>query len=258
MIFQLCWWGTGILSYFRRQRGIPWWSSGWDSVLSLPRAWVLSQVGKLRSCKLYMRAKSLQSCLTLCDPMEYSLPGSSVHGILQARVLEWVAMPSSRGSSQPRGWTQVSCIGRSGFFTASTTWEAVLAAKKKENEETERACLRKINKEIMVKPWFCYLLVLYCHVTLENYLTGHTGAIGHRGQEGVPSSHLSTALCAICSLLPAEDLIDSTAQRQRQPSENAGSQTMQPANALLKAQAMPNRNINSKEQKEKLNLYVLI
>ena len=50
----------------------------------------------------YMHAKSLQSCLTLCDLMDYSLPGSSVHGILQARILKWVAMPSSRGSSQPR------------------------------------------------------------------------------------------------------------------------------------------------------------
>jgi len=46
--------------------------------------------------------KSLQSCLTLCDPMDYSPPGSSVHGILQARILEWVAMPFSRRSSQPR------------------------------------------------------------------------------------------------------------------------------------------------------------
>ena len=47
-------------------------------------------------------AKSLQSCPTLCDPMDCSPPGSSVRGILQARILEWVAMPSSRGSSQPR------------------------------------------------------------------------------------------------------------------------------------------------------------
>ena len=46
-----------------------------------------------------VHAKSLQSCLTLCDPMGYSPPGSSVHGILQARILEWVVMPSSRGSS---------------------------------------------------------------------------------------------------------------------------------------------------------------
>ena len=57
-----------------------------------------------------------QSCPTLYDPMDYSPSGSSVHGILQARVLEWVAMPSSRGSSQPRDQTQVSHItGR--FFT---------------------------------------------------------------------------------------------------------------------------------------------
>ena len=44
-------------------------------------------------------AKSLQSCLTLCHPMDCNLPGSSVHGIFQARILEWVAMLSSRGSS---------------------------------------------------------------------------------------------------------------------------------------------------------------
>ena len=50
---------------------------------------------------LCLRAKSLQSCLTLCDPMDCSPPGSSVHVILQARILAWVAMPSSRGSSYP-------------------------------------------------------------------------------------------------------------------------------------------------------------
>ena len=51
---------------------------------------------------------SLQSCLTLCNPMDYSPPGSSVHGILQVRILDKVAMPSSRGSSQPKDQTQVS------------------------------------------------------------------------------------------------------------------------------------------------------
>ena len=62
-------------------------------------------------------AQSLQSCPTLCDPMDCSPAGSSVHGISQARVLEWVAIYFSRGSSQPRDPTQVSCIaGR--FFTA--------------------------------------------------------------------------------------------------------------------------------------------
>ena len=57
-----------------------------------------------------------QSCLTLCDPMDHTPPGSSVRGILQARILEWAAIPICRGSSWPRDWTCVSCIaGR--FFT---------------------------------------------------------------------------------------------------------------------------------------------
>ena len=60
-------------------------------------------------------AKLLQLCPTLCNPMDCSLPGSSVHGILQARILEWVTMPSSRGSSLPSngtGVSYVSCIVR--------------------------------------------------------------------------------------------------------------------------------------------------
>ena len=52
----------------------------------------------------------VQSCLTLCDPMDCSPPGSSVHGIFQVRVLEWVAISFSRGSSQLRDQTQVSRI----------------------------------------------------------------------------------------------------------------------------------------------------
>ena len=59
-----------------------------------------------------VKVKVTQSCLTLCDPMDYT-----AHGILQARILEWVAVPFSRGSSQPRDRTQVSHIaGR--FFTS--------------------------------------------------------------------------------------------------------------------------------------------
>ena len=62
-------------------------------------------------------------CLTLCDAKDCSPPGSSVHGILQARTLGWVAIPFSRGPSQPRDWTQVSFIvGR--FFTIWATREA--------------------------------------------------------------------------------------------------------------------------------------
>ena len=64
-----------------------------------------------------------QLCLTLCDSMDSSLPGSSVHGILQARIREWVAMPSFWRSSQPRDRTQVAHIA-GGFFTVWDTREA--------------------------------------------------------------------------------------------------------------------------------------
>ena len=64
-----------------------------------------------------------QSCPTLCNPMDCSPPGSSVHGIVQARVLEWIASSFSRGSSRPRDRTQVSCIaGR--HFTVWATGES--------------------------------------------------------------------------------------------------------------------------------------
>ena len=67
--------------------------------------------------------KVAQSCLTLCDPIDCSLPGFSVHGIFQARVLEWVAISFSRGSSRPRDRTQVSRnVGR--CFTHWATREA--------------------------------------------------------------------------------------------------------------------------------------
>ena len=63
----------------------------------------------------HVKAKVAQSYSTLCDPMDYP-----VHGILQARILEWVVFPFSRGSSQPRDWTWVSHIA-GGFFTCWAT-----------------------------------------------------------------------------------------------------------------------------------------
>ena len=61
-----------------------------------------------------MKVKVLvsQSCLTLCDPMDYDPPGSTLHGIFQARILRWDAIPFFRGYSQPKDQTQVSCMGR--------------------------------------------------------------------------------------------------------------------------------------------------
>ena len=73
--------------------------------------------------KVKVKSEVAQSCLTLCDPMDCSLPGFSIHGIFQARVLEWVAISFSRGYSRPRDGTQVSRIaGR--CFTVWDTREA--------------------------------------------------------------------------------------------------------------------------------------
>ena len=74
-----------------------------------------------------MGAQSLESCPILCSLMDCSPPGSSVHRILQARILEWVAMPFPRGSSQPWDQTQVSCI-EGGFFTSWATRETTREA----------------------------------------------------------------------------------------------------------------------------------
>ena len=74
-------------------------------------------------CKYESESVSCSVCPTLCDPVDCSLPGSSILGILQTRILEWVAIPSFRRSSQSRDRTQVSCIaGR--FFTVWATREA--------------------------------------------------------------------------------------------------------------------------------------
>ena len=69
-----------------------------------------------------VKVKVAQSCPILCDPIDYI-----VHGILQARILEWVAYPFSRGSSWPRNWTGVSCI-IGGFFTNWAMREALMMA----------------------------------------------------------------------------------------------------------------------------------
>ena len=70
----------------------------------------------------WRKSKVTQSCLTLCNPMDCSPPGSSVHGILLARILEWVAISFSRGSSRARDGTHISCVscmGRGILFQSS-------------------------------------------------------------------------------------------------------------------------------------------
>ena len=77
---------------------------------------------------LWRQCLVAQLCRILCDPTDHSLPGSSVRGTLQARILEWIAMPSSRGSSNP-GSEPASLVSpalASRFFTPGSTWEALL------------------------------------------------------------------------------------------------------------------------------------
>ena len=77
-------------------------------------------------CTYEIESVVAQLCPALSNPMDCSLPGSSVRGILQARILEWIAIPFSRGSSRPRNRTWVSCIaGR--FFTVWAPREALLS-----------------------------------------------------------------------------------------------------------------------------------
>jgi len=79
-------------------------------------------------CEVNGKVLVAQSCLTLFDPMDWNSQDSSLHGVLQARILEWVAIPFSRGCSWPRDRTHVSCIaGR--FFTIWATREAVFVDK---------------------------------------------------------------------------------------------------------------------------------
>ena len=80
--------------------------------------------GIIYACNIYI-SRCAQSCPTLCNPVDCSPPCSSVHGTFQARIPEWVAISSSRGSSWPRDWihiSYVSCIGR--WILYHTMWEA--------------------------------------------------------------------------------------------------------------------------------------
>ena len=124
----IVWLTTNCGKFFKRWEYQPTWPASWEICMQVNREqWKLSIsiIACPKKC-LCMCAKSLQSCPTLCDPMDYSLPGFSVHWILHTRILEWVAMSSSMGSSQPRGQTHISCnswiAGR--FFAVWATEKA--------------------------------------------------------------------------------------------------------------------------------------
>ena len=94
-----------------------------------------------------------QSCLTLCDPMDSSLPGSAVHEMFQARILEWAAISFSRGSSQPRDQTWVSCIADR-RFTVWATGKPFLTEHSKNSSYLDQN-----------SPQYCYRGLLSCSVS---------------------------------------------------------------------------------------------
>ena len=81
----------------------------------------------MNNCKILCGGGGLvtKSCLTLCDPMDCSPPVSSIRGIFQTRILEWIAISFSRGSSRTRDWSQVSCTAGI-FFTGCATKDGKL------------------------------------------------------------------------------------------------------------------------------------
>ena len=131
-----------------------------------------------------------RSCLTLCNPMDCSPPGSTVHGILQARILEWVAMPFSRGSSWPRDQTWVSCTGGR-FFTIWATREVC----------GYNTCLNRILKGLTLvcmptsehycHSFLCYCLLwwYFCFVTFPSLqMLGALRSIRHKSWAHTPTS----------------------------------------------------------------------
>ena len=99
--------------------------------------WIYSLLWIISKWKVCVHAKIRPLCLTLCDPVDCSPPGSSVHGILQSRILEWVVMPSSRRSSRPRDQTcgsSGSCLAGRFFATeplGMPTCDSTIISKKK-------------------------------------------------------------------------------------------------------------------------------
>ena len=122
------------------------WRIPWTEEPGRPWSIGLQRVGKdwsdyahkgTKTLHAAAAAKSLQSCPNPCNPIDGSPPGSPVPGILQARILEWVVVSFSRGSSWPRDWICVSCVsciaGR--FFTHWATWEGYQQSKNTKDRE---------------------------------------------------------------------------------------------------------------------------
>ena len=151
-----------------------------------------------------MHPKSLESCPTLCDTMKYSSPGPSVHEILYVRILDWVAMPSSRGSSQLRDWMSPALVGR--FFTTSATWED--ARNKLCQNNLYLILVRIIDySSLYYTVNHCYLLHIYFFLILKSLIL--TCVPKHEPPSHLPPHNISLGhphAPAPSMLYPASDI----------------------------------------------------
>ena len=116
ILFQKDLWSTVFFLHWPATQGVAFITISQDINIHIQGRKIKQAIKKVSFVyHVCMHAKLLQLCPTLCNPMDGSQPGSSVHEISQARIVEWVSMASTRASSQPRGWTNIfyiSCVGR--------------------------------------------------------------------------------------------------------------------------------------------------
>ena len=117
--FKSFWAAKKVINKMKRKP--IWWHKTFANDMT-NKGLIRISLKNLQTAHVALKVNVTQSCPTLCNPMDCSLPSSTIHGILQARRLEWFAISFSRWSSRPRDWTQVSCtVGR--CFTIQATRE---------------------------------------------------------------------------------------------------------------------------------------
>ena len=170
------------LSHQGSPRILEWVAYPFSNGSSQPRNWTRVSCiagGFFTNWATSERSKVAQSCPTLCDPMDCNLPGSSVHGIFQATVLEWVAISFSRGSSRPRDQTRVSRIVDR-HFTIWATREVLERREQNSNVNSEKfkgefkcICNRLLLRWVMAMWMFIILFPRHIYVwnILSNFFS---------------------------------------------------------------------------------------
>ena len=116
-------------------------------------------------------------CPTLCDPVSYSPSCSSVHGISQAKILEWVSISSSRGSSWSRDWTHVSCIGRWVLYHWATREAVYVESKKKKKKSDTYELILQNRNMYFTKQKYVYSQTNKTNLCLPKWVSGEGGEI---------------------------------------------------------------------------------